>query len=79
MTETNATRAAGSSAPACSADEWRNVAFAALTLASELVAELRRKCPDSLHVTQAAQIAELLKQCTPNRQSSNERTGRMGS
>ena len=64
--EVEETRAAGSSAPACSPDEWRIVAIAALTLAGELVAELRKKCPDPLHATQANQIADLLKQCTAN-------------
>jgi len=62
----NATRSAGSSAPACSPDEWRILAIAALNLAGELVAELRQKCNEPLHAMQAKEIANLLKQCTAN-------------
>ncbi len=73
-------RAAGRSAPACSTDEWRTVAIAALDLAGELVAELRMKCPDPIHAAHANQIADMLKQCTTNaggegRQPAPERHG----
>ena len=61
MNDKNAQRDADGSAPACSADEWRNIAIASLTLADGLVGELRSKCSDPLHETQAAKITELLK------------------
>jgi len=56
-------------APACSPDEWRILAIAALNLAGELVAELRRKCNEPLHAMQAEEIASLLKQYTAKRAS----------